>query len=577
MLINNLHSNAATLDGVDLAQSEEVERNDAGLIGEKNLKYLKFDNKKDAKEQTFDAPGQSPKVGGSGAGASFVLKEVVLVDNTAVEHKDINYLIVEYIDEVIDFKTAEKIAEKLTRYYKHKGYLTSFAYIPPQRIKNGILKIRIAENKIGQLQIKNNKWVRSAYIRKNFLKPQGIKTGELFDFNKLSSSIKSINETPNLKVDTSIYKGIEPGTTDVKIDVKDRMPIYFAYTNSNNGSDVTGRSNSNFTLRNYNVTGYGDSFTTSATLSDRTWGTNLSYTIPLLYNDTNLTIGYGVNKVYLGKELKESAIRGLSHSLNATIDKELFASNTFRLSSDLTFSGRNSDTKIFSNQPYSKYSLRTISAGLSAIKHDSMGNWSLRVNNTVGLPILGASSSSFGEKIQSSYGQESTKFYKLNMALSRIQRLPFDMYAVINASTQYTPDTLLSPMRMSLGGSTTVRGFEEGLLIGDVGYNFSCEVNAPMSFLPEVKIPFLPEKYGILYLNRDLLFHVFYDQGYAQKIHDKRSGTHENFLQSVGFGFKYMLSKYLSVNIDFGVPLGRKRDEKQNDMDVHFYLRSNIY
>lgn len=52
--------------------------------------------------------------------------------------------------------------------YATKGYVTAKAFLPPQEIKEGIVKVKLVEARVGQISIENNRWTSDSYIEKEF-------------------------------------------------------------------------------------------------------------------------------------------------------------------------------------------------------------------------------------------------------------------------------------------------------------------------------------------------------------------------------------------------------------------------
>lgn len=541
---------------------------DPGVLGRDNLKNLQYELKQNSDSVEIEVPSLNINPDSENPQLSFVLKNISLSGNTVYKNEELEKFAEKYIGTEINFNDIQHITNNITSLYYKDGYVTSFAYIPPQSIKDGIVKINIAENNVGKIKINNCKWIKPDYIRKNILKANDIESNKILNINDFKESIEDLKQTPNLKANVYINKGEEPGTTDIIIDVKDRIPLSFGIFNDNQGDYSTGLFRTGFILNNYNLTGYGDSLYASTTLSKGFTGVNTGYTLPVGRYGTKLSVGYGVSKIALGGEYRENDIRGLSHGLFATISQPIYKKQNLIINSDLTFDGRHTATTMY-NLPYNNYDLRAVRLGLNALKYDNLGRWSARLENSAGVPILGATDNS-------SYGVGSSKFYKLNADIRRIQYLPFKTTGIIRSSCQYTPNALLSIEQMGAGGMSTVRGFDERLLMGDVGYNLSFEVIRPIPYLPKITFPLLPEKLSTLNLKNRINFSLFYDQGYTQKIHDYKAGNYTNFLQSVGFGFKSYITNYLTVNTDFGIPLGKKRYDGQNSMRFHLYFNSLI-
>ena len=54
---------------------------------------------------------------------------------------------------------------KITEYYNNEGYITTFAYLPAQKIQGGILKIAITEGTVSKINVKVNKWAKEGFLR----------------------------------------------------------------------------------------------------------------------------------------------------------------------------------------------------------------------------------------------------------------------------------------------------------------------------------------------------------------------------------------------------------------------------
>jgi hemolysin activation/secretion protein len=541
---------------------------DAGVLGRDNLKNLQYELKQNPDSVEIQVPSMNIDPDTENPQLSFVLKNVFFTGNTVYKNVQLEKYAEKYIGKEINFNDIQHITNEITALYYQNGYVTSLAYIPPQSVKDGNIKINIAENNVGNIKITNCKWIKPAYIKNNILKANDVESKKILNINDFKESIENLKQTPNLKANVYINKGEEPGTTDIILDIKDKIPLSFGVFNDNQGDDSTGLFRTGFILNNYNLTGYGDSLYASTTLSEGFTGVNTGYSFPIGPYGTKISIGYGISKIALGGEYQENDIRGISHGLFTTLSQPIYKKRNLIVNSDLTVDGRHTETTMY-DLPYNKYDVRAVRLGLNASKFDNLGRWYTRLENSIGIPLLGASDNSI-------YGVGSSKFYKLNADVRRVQYLPFKTTGIFRSSCQYTPNALLSIEQIGAGGMSTVRGYDERLLMGDVGYNFSLELVRPIPYLPKITFPLLSEKFNTIDLKNRINFAVFYDQGYIQRIHDYRAGNHTNFLQSVGFGFKSYITNYLTVNTDFGIPLGRKRYAGQNDIRFHLYFNSLI-
>ena len=549
---------------------------DPGAIDKANLNKFNFQEKRSLPEDNTrieDLNKNNSRTPAVMRTSKFLVKKITFSGNKICKTEElekISSIIVgkeSTIDEVIE------ITNKITEMYKKRGYLTSLAYILPQKIENGNLEIAILEGKVGNIKIQGNRWVKTTYIKNNILKNNDFDKQKIFNVNNLKQSLGEINKNEYLKGQVTLQKGVEPETTDIILQIKDRFPIGLSTSWDNGGRDLIGTQKAGITLTNYNLTGFGDTIYANTSLASGSLGLSTGYSLPVGDKGTELRLGYSLSKIHLGGSYKQYDIHGSSYNFSPTIFQPVYRGRSLNISSDLSFDMRQSKTTL-KGYNLNKYALRVLRVGLNADKDDAHGRWISRAEFSTGLPILGATN----EKEDGANG--SAKFFKINTNLTRVQALPFKTTGIFKASAQFTPDGLLSPEQMQIGGMYTVRGYDEGSLLGDYGYTASLELRTPISFLPNnLIVPFMPaaSKFKNIALRDRIQLAAFYDQGFVKTVHPLSAENSPNFLQSVGVGLRCYLTKYVMANVDFGIPLGRDKSTNQNFMKVHFGLSSSLF
>jgi len=489
----------------------------------------------------------------------FILKEIDYQGNTVFTDEELDKISAEYFDTFVTLDDLRAIMNEITGYYNNEGYITSFAYLPAQGIQDGRVKLSVVEGKISRVKVKGNKWARDSYLKNNILKANGVKEGKVLNVSNLRKTLGKINETDYLKGRVILNKGDTIESSEIILDVEDRFPIDVRAGWNNQGRELIGKQRAVLTLGNENITGYGDRAYASTIFARDTFGVATDYFLPLGPYGTELRVGYGYTDLEVGKVFKTQGFRGESHGLSTSILQPIYEGETTKLTSDFTLDALRAKTFTNNSTLYEKYNLRAFRFGLNGIKDDSSGRWVSRFELSTGLPIMGATT----EQVRTG---GSSKFFRLNPSLIRIQSLPYEVTGLFKLAGQYAPSRLLTVEQLQMGGMNTVRGYREGTLFAHSGYFLTAEFRRPIPYLPDYK--YLP-------LKDRVQLAAFYDQGLG-KVRGQTI-TSDNFLHSVGFGFRIRLTEYLNANLDFGFPIGGSVTGREKDpLRFHFRITSDI-
>ena len=525
------------------------------LIQEKAEEKQKSEEEPDLKmnvDEYKKLPAEIQKTG-------FILNEITYEGNTVFTQEELNEIGAAYINNFVTLDDMKVIMNKITSYYNNEGYITTFAYLPAQKIQDGSLKITIVEGKVSKLNIKGNKWAKEGYLKNNVLKANGVKEGEILNVNNLKKSLGKINEIDYLKGRAILNKGDDLESAEITLEVEDRFPLMMKVGCNNQGRDLIGKQRAVLTLGNENITGWGDRAYASTTFARNTFGTNSDYYLPLGPYGTELRLGYSYTNLEIGKAYKTQGFVGKAHGFSTSILQPIYEGETLKFTSDLTFDALSAKTLINNDSLYDKYKLRALRFGLNGIKDDSSGRWISRFEVHTGLPIMRATT-------QQTVSGGSSKFFRLNPSLVRIQSLPYKTTGIFKIAGQYGPSRLLTIEQFQLGGMNTVRGYQEGTLYANSGYFMNLELRRAIPYLPDYK--YLP-------LKDRVELAAFYDQGLG-KVRGQNIKSN-NFLQSLGFGFRIRLTDYMNANLDFGFPLGGSVTPARKDsMRFHFNILSNV-
>jgi hemolysin activation/secretion protein len=205
--------------------------------------------------------------------------------------------------------------------------------------------------------------------------------------------------------------------------------------------------------------------------------------------------------------------------------------------------------------------VHSIQTGLNFDRYDRWGRTFNRVQNSFAFSGAGATSS----------------FWKVENFFNRLIVLPKNNLLILKAYGQWTPDALPALQQFQLGGQSSVRGFTEGALIGDRGYNLGVEHRFPLPGLRFIS-PWASQRIqGALFYD---LGQVWNDK--SNPLYNPKTATlaKTTLLQGVGFGFRAQLTRFMQGFIDVGFGLGDRRaiepEGRQPTARVHFGVRSDF-
>lgn len=186
-----------------------------------------------------------------------LIKNITVIGVTLLPDKEINKIITPYKNKELTMGDMQTIANLITDAYRQKGYITSRAYLPPQKIENNSLEIRILEGLMGDVQVKGNRFFRASLIKRKI----SLEKGQPFNYDTLRSDMVKINELPDRSAKAVLTPGKEAGTTDLLLEVKDRLPIHVGFDWDNFGSRYIDGQRYSVSFVDNNLTGLDDKLT----------------------------------------------------------------------------------------------------------------------------------------------------------------------------------------------------------------------------------------------------------------------------------------------------------------------------
>jgi hemolysin activation/secretion protein len=169
-----------------------------------------------------ESPDPAPPAGA--LDQSFDVTEYRVVGNTVLTGRDIERLLYPLLGlkkTLADVETARKQLEDL---YHTRGYGTAFVDIPPQTVRDGLVRLRVTEGRIESTVINGAKYFPERDVIAHL---PAATPGTVLQLSKLQEQLGAVNsETPDRAVVPILKAGSAPGTVDVALKVNDALPLH---------------------------------------------------------------------------------------------------------------------------------------------------------------------------------------------------------------------------------------------------------------------------------------------------------------------------------------------------------------
>ncbi|MEI8012011.1 MAG: ShlB/FhaC/HecB family hemolysin secretion/activation protein, partial [Candidatus Omnitrophota bacterium] len=465
----------------------------------------------------------------------------------------------------ISLSEMQEVADKITALYRQKGFITSIAILPPQKIQDGRLKINIIEGGIGAVRVEGNRYFQTSLIKRQIL----LNADDILDYTVLKNNLRSLNESRDRKIKMVMSPGQEPGTTELLLKVQDQLPIHVGVAYDNYGSRYLQKNQYQGTLTHNNLFGFDDMLTLSYQMADQNSTYDLrsvNYRVPI-FNATQLGFFAAKTHLRLGRELEDYIVRGKTNIYSVYLNQSLLTHDNTSLMLNLGFDYKNI-TDFQLNEKTSGDYLRVAHMGLRWDHVDAGGRTIVNHEASQGLDVFGAlpKKTALNESPLASRLGSGGQFTKNVLDVLRLERMPLDSTLLLKAQVQVASHVLTATEEFQLGGMSNLRGYAAGEKAGDNGQTATAEFCFPLYIIPkDIKAPFSK---AVIYDSFRLA--MFYDWGHISHRSPLAGEEKSANLMDLGFGGRYNLPENFSMRLDVAWPL----NNKFSDGDAaHYWIR----
>lgn len=417
----------------------------------------KLDQRRDRPSPEIPLPPVSDTPTGADAGPCFLVTTIELEGATLLGTDVVEAMLAGYRGRCLGQAAINELLSALTTAYVDAGYVTARAYLPPQRIDEGLLRIIVVEGEIESLAVEGGGWRDALGVW--FAFPTS--AGDPLKLNRIEQGLDQLNRLPSNKAKARFVPGDKPGGTKVVIDNPVEERFRLTATTNNHGQKGTGQIQRGVGVEADNLLGIGDQWIVNATSTHSSNAFAGTGSIPFGWW---MLTGARSTSEYLQILDGNTQLYGQSSTWSVTLDRVIDRDATTR-SSVYGRLGYNRATRSINDIDLTPQKLLTVALGAQRTWRTAEGR---QVQGDLavvrGLHAFGAMLDPQGLPKDSAHAQ----FLKLAASGSWIEPLGFATWRTVGQGI-WGKQALYSPEQIQIGGVYTVRGYSEDQIVGDRG------------------------------------------------------------------------------------------------------------
>ena len=491
-------------------------------------------NKVETEKSTQTAQGEA---------ITFELKKIVTDPSAVLTDAELDAIIKPYEGQQVKLSDIYDIVEKINALYNEKGYVTCRAFLPPQTITEGTVKLLLVEGRTGTATVSGNKYTKAKYITNRL----HLARGEIANVKELNKDLLLFNATNSTQLRIMMKAGTEPGTTDYEITAYEPKRDTWTLFEDNAGSYTSGEYRTGLFFNTKSLSGNCDAFSLGTVYSQGTRAANAMYSRSLGRSGTKMNLLYSTNAVKVVKGGYEDMIKGHANSYAIGFVQPVLVNETTRSEVSLDYNRQSSKTDWLTpriNMVDDK--VQDVTLGYSLTNYGASHVFYQKHSYVRGYSKQEADMGTGSEPSNKHFG-----FYKFNGLYQKLYQAG-QMWN-LRADAQWTgSDGMVSSRQFYMGGMYSVRGYKENFLGGDSAFTLSAQYAVPV-------------------LNKNTRAFTFSDYGHVYG--NGQSDDQHHILASVGLGLRRTINQYISASLTLGIPLQREFvSETASRTRLHFIV-----
>lgn len=496
-------------------------------------------------------------------GPRFDVNRYIVEDATLLPKARIDAALKPYVGKQRDFSTVQSALRALERAYADAGYTAVQVILPEQELKDGRIRLRVRELKVGSVIVEGNQHFDQANVVRSLPAAQ---PGTAPNVDDIARNLRTANENPSKNTTVLMRAGSTDDTVDIVARVNDRRPWRAAVSVDSTGTAATGMLRTGIAVQHSNLFNRDHigsaQYIMSPAYPNRVTILGLGYHVPIYATGDSVDVAYVYSDVDSGIVTTAGtgalAISGggqfWSLRYNLNLPRRGDWDRKFSIGADWREFSSNVRT-VGSSGPslVPDLTLHPVGVAYQSRRRGQQDDLSFYLGVYRNIPGGAAGD---GTAFNNARPNSNPSYTVYRYGASYLRVLPKDWQFRVAANGQFTNDMLVPGEQFGVGGMDSVRGFIEREFANDRGLRSGLELYTPEFGLGS----------GQDFRTRGL---VFYDYGYAKRVRPLLNDIHAESVSSVGFGLRSYYRDAMSLRLDYASVLQGGGLQQRGDMRLH--------
>lgn len=394
----------------------------------------------------------APLEDGEQGGMRVRVTRIELSGHSVFDEATLQAVVADALETENDLAGLRGIANRLSRYYRDRGYPFARAVLPQQTLSDGILKITLFEGRYGAVRAGGDE------VPATQAQPwlSALQPGDVIAADPLERTTLLLGDLPGIEVVPVMRPGEAVGTGDLDVKVTPGDRVQATLGNDNHGSSASGEGRVYAAMRANRLLTLGDELSATALYSEEDlWLGRIAYSRPLGHRGLRGELAYARTEYDLREPF--SGFTGTADISSARLSYPLIRGQQSNLIALLSYQHKALDDRL-NDISYQRRDSDSAALSLQFDHRDTLGG---------GGVSYGKAGLTSGDLGNNAPGATEGGFTYAGLDLSRLQNLPGPFSLLANGRVQWAADTQLdSSEAMSLGGASGVRAYPQGEVAG---------------------------------------------------------------------------------------------------------------